>query len=172
MDFNRIETLLERYNAGETTLAEEKELRQAFQDEALAQRYPAAAQWFGYQVAAKKRRLRPAAARATQRRISGTAAPRRTLAVSWVLRIAAALLIGIAAFQWLARDPAVTGFPVAETETTVDWSKYEVTDPAEAARILSRSLRTMSGEMRSGLKTAGQEIRKVNSLTDPVAAGS
>lgn len=172
MDSKRIETLLESYYAGETTLAEEKELRQVFQNEDLADRYPDAARWFGYQVAAKKRRLAPAAARATQRRISGATAPRRTLAVHWVLRIAAALLIGIAAFQWLNHEPVVTRFPVAETQRTVDWSKYEVTDPEEAARILSKSLRTMSGGMNSGLKTAGKGIRKINRLTDPVPTGS
>ena len=176
MDSNRIDYLLERYFAGDSSLADERELRAAFQSDALAERYPKAAALFRYQAAGKTRRLAPAAARATQARTFGVAASRRTLAVIpgyyWVLRIAAALLIGIAAFHWLDRAPSVAAFPIAETTQTVDWSKYEVTDPEEAARILSRSLRQMSGGMRSGLQTAGSELRKIKRLTDPVPAGS
>ena len=61
MDSNRIDYLLERYFAGDSSLADERELRVAFQSDALTERYPKAAALFRYQAAGQTRRLAPAA---------------------------------------------------------------------------------------------------------------
>ncbi|MEL7159471.1 MAG: hypothetical protein AAFN92_01830 [Bacteroidota bacterium] len=145
--------LLERYFAGETSLAEESELRNYFLGEHVApgleQHRPLFAYW----------QARATAPKALPRRRRRTLP--RLLAVA-----AAAIALLLTANVWLPVKPAVSDFPLAETQTkTIDWSKYEVTEPEAALRILHSTLKTVSTEINRAPRAAASQLRTVaNSL--------
>ncbi|WP_420458241.1 hypothetical protein [Neolewinella sp.] len=135
MNHARATALLERYFAGNSTLAEERDLQTYFRDTAdvppeLASYAPLFAYW-------DRERQVSAPPRKVTRRLNW----QRTL-----LAVAAALLLLLAVRgTYLWQQPNLTNFPVAERQP-VDWSRYEITDRAEAARTLRAAL-TLTGEL-------------------------
>ena len=131
----RATALLERYFAGETTLAEERDLQIYFRDAAdvppeLASYAPLFAYW-------DRERQVSAPPRKATRRLNWQRA---------LLAVAAALLLLLAVRgTYLWQQPNLTTFPVAERQP-VDWGRYEITDRAEAARTLRAAL-TLTGEL-------------------------
>ncbi len=95
--------------------------------------------------------------------------PRRYL-LRGLAAAATILLLVLAVNGWQRTHlPAIGTFPMAETtgESTVDWSRYEITDPEEAARVLVKSLRTVSQEMATGKEKAAP-LRQLKLLSDPL----
>ena len=134
MNHARATALLERYFAGETTLAEERDLNHYFQREDIAPELAPYAPLFAYW---DRERQVSAPPRKGTRRLNY----QRTL-----LAVAAALLLLLAVRgTYLWQQPNLTNFPVAERQP-VDWSRYEITDRAEAARTLRAAL-TLTGEL-------------------------
>ena len=129
MNHARATVLLERYFAGNSTLAEERDLQTYFRDTAdvppeLVSYAPLFAYWD------RERQVSAPLRKVTRRRNW-----RRTL-----LAVAAALLLLLAVRgTYLWQQPSLTTFPVAERQP-VDWSRHEITDRAEAARTLRAAL--------------------------------
>lgn len=146
-------TLVERYFAGETTVAEERALATYFAGNEVAENLQQYAPLFGYwqqqrSIAAPKKKLRP-------RRLSRT-----------LLAVAAALLLLLVAnVVHRSQRPAITAFPVAERQP-VDWSQYEITDEREALEFVKTVLSKTSGEMKRGAVITVRELRGVEEILD------
>lgn len=146
--------LLERYFLCETTPEEEAQLRAYFRagdiHPDLAAYPPMFAYWDASGSITAPAGQRPAA----QRRLPG-----RWLAAA---AAAAALVFGLS--TWFNYQPELTGgFPVAAAQP-IDWSKYEVTDPEEAYRILRGALKTASTELNRAPRLTLEEIGEVRKL--------
>ncbi len=171
MNANERDELLRRYRAAETTLAEEQRLRNYFAQQPKDAGLPPEARLFGYYAAAGRGRLPTAAEARIKARLLGR--PRRYLLRG--LAVAATLLLLVLAINGWQRNhlPEIGTFPMAETinESTVDWSRYEITDPEEAARVLVKSLRTVSSEMAAG-KNKSKPLRQLKLLADPLSTAN
>ncbi len=61
--------------------------------------------------------------------------------------------------------PSLTDVPIAEAKTkTIDWSKYEVTDPEEAYIVLRNALGTASAEMNRSARITIREISEARRI--------
>ncbi|MEO0733230.1 MAG: hypothetical protein AAFZ52_10375 [Bacteroidota bacterium] len=144
--------LLERYFAGETSLAEERDLRAYF---------------LGDQVAPELEEHRPLFAYWQVRTEVPAALPRRRRLPRLLAATAAAIALLLTANVWLPVQPPIDSSPmVAEAQPkTIDWSQYEVTEPEAALRILRSTLKTASTELNRAPRAAAAQLRTVaNSL--------
>ncbi len=155
MTHARATALLERYFAGETTLAEERDLQTYFRNPAdvppeLASYAPLFAYW-------DQERQVSAPPRKVTRRLNW----QRTL-----LAVAAALLLLLAVRgTYLWQQPDLTTFPVAERQP-VDWSRHEITDERAAIRFLKTVLETTSDKLNEGPTITVRELREVRDILD------
>ncbi len=157
MDNQVTRQLLDKYFEGETSLQEERQLRQAFQQEGLPEDLQPFQPLFRYLQHEQQdaglsegfeerllQQLEPEPPSATVRRMQ----PYR-----WVLRIAAAVLLALGVYgvcQLTAEEkPAVAG---------IDWSKYEVQEPEEAFRLTQAALLKASSELNQGTSVAAKEF--------------
>ncbi|MFK8165449.1 MAG: hypothetical protein AB8H12_23585 [Lewinella sp.] len=155
MTHTTAKTLLDRYFLGETTLEEEEQLREYFRagdiHPDLAPYPPLFSYWeqAGEIVAPKVKRT------AVRRRLSG-----RSLATA-----AAAVAMLFCLHTWFNMPPdVVPSGPIAEANEPIDWSKYEVTDPEEAYRILRGALKTASSEINRGPEITIRELGEVRKM--------
>jgi len=148
IDHTTAEKLLHRYFDGETSLAEETELRAYFRAGGVRADLAALDPMFGYWE--EQREIK---APATLKPI----ARQRRPPVRWLMATAAAVLLLLTANGWLQRPPDITEFQIAEKKE-IDWSQYEVTDPEEAYRILRGALKTASTEMNRGTRITVREL--------------
>lgn len=148
MDHSTAEQLLHRYFEGNTTLEEEARLRDYFRRDDVHPDLKAYNPMFAYWEEA---------AQITAPLVVKKEAVRRRLPVRWLTTVAAACLLLFAASQWLEPDPELTdsSSPVA---TTIDWSKYEVTDPEEAYLVLRGALKTASTELNRAPRITIREL--------------
>jgi hypothetical protein len=152
MTHKTAKTLLDRYFLGETSLEEEQQLREYFRDgdihPELAAYPPLFSYWeqAGEIVAPKVKR----------------SAVRRRLSVRWLTAAAAAAVLLLSLNTWFA--PIDSGKPVIVAEAEIDWSKYEVTDPEEAVRILHGALKTASTEINRGPKITIKGLGEVRRM--------
>lgn len=151
MTHSEAEILLHRYFEGTTTLEEETRLREYFRagdvHPDLAELDPLFAYW-----AEAANVMAPPVKKA---------AIRRRLPLRWLSAVAAAVLLLFAAGNWFNQQPDLTNFPIAQAETetrAIDWSKYEVTDPEEAYKVLRNALGTASAEMNRSARITVKEI--------------
>ncbi|WP_020566892.1 hypothetical protein [Neolewinella persica] len=153
MTHTTAKTLLDRYFLGETTLEEEEQLRAYFRagdiHPDLAPYPPLFSYWeqAGEIVAPKVRRP------AIQRR----------LPVRWLAAVAAAVVMLLCLHTWFNQQPDLSSFPIAEAQP-IDWSKYEVTDPEEAYRLLRGALKTASSEINRGPEITIRELGEVRRM--------
>jgi hypothetical protein len=153
MTHSEAEILLHSYFEGTTSLEEETRLREYFRAgnvrADLAELDPLFAYW-------------DEAANIVAPPVKKTA-KRRRLPLRWLSAAAAAVLLLFAAGNWFNQQPGLTDFPIAQavSETkakTIDWSKYEVTDPEEAYKVLRNALGTASAEMNRSARITVKEI--------------
>lgn len=155
MTHKTAKTLLDRYFLGETSLEEEQQLREYFRDgdihPELAAYPPLFSYWeqAGEIVAPKVKR----------------SAVRRRLSVRWLTAAAAAVVLLLSLNTWFFA-PTDSGNPdiVAADAQPIDWSKYEVTDPEEAVRILHGALKTASTEINRGPKITIKGLGEVRRM--------
>ncbi|MCP9236900.1 hypothetical protein [Lewinella sp. JB7] len=151
MNHQRARALIERYFAGETSLAEERELRAYFGSDHVDPELRKYVPLFGYWK--RERSITASHPKRSPRRL-----PQLLLAV------AAALLL-LVVVRNIRPAPTVTAFPVAERQP-VDWSRYEVTDEREALRILRGVLKTTAEKMQQGPAITLRELREVEDILD------
>ena len=155
MTHSEAEILLHRYFEGTTSLNEEMNLREYFRagdvHSDLAELNPMFAYW---DKAAKV--MAPPVKRT---------AMRRRMPLRWFSTAAAAILLLFAAGTWFNDLPSLTDVPIAEAKTkTIDWSKYEVTDPEEAYIVLRNALGTASAEMNRSARITIREISEARRI--------
>lgn len=149
MTHSEAEILLHRYFEGTTSLDEVTRLREYFRagdvHPDLAELDPLFAYWDeAANIVAPPVKKAPV---------------RRRLPLRWLSAAAAAVLLLFAAGTWLNQQPSLTDFPIAAVEAkTIDWSKYEVTDPEEAYKVLRSALGTASAEMNRSARITVKEI--------------
>ncbi len=149
MKHSEAEILLHRYFEGETSLDEEMRLREYFRAgdvrPDLAELDPLFAYW-------------DEAASIVAPPVK-KAAVRRRLPVRWLSAAAAAVLLLFVAGNWFSQQSDLTEPSIAQAEAeTIDWSKYEVTDPKEAYKVLRTALGTASAEMNRSARITVKEI--------------
>lgn len=151
-----IRDLLDKYFEGETSLQEEAQLRQAFQQEELPADLLPYRPLFCYFQAAQSPKLGADFDERLLDQLSAkpepTARVRRMPLRQWAARAAA--IAAIAFMAWWMYLPAEQSQEIAAT----DWSKYEVQDPAEAFRITKSALITASTELNQGTKKATDDL--------------
>lgn len=164
MNQQTAELLLERYFAGETTLAEEHELRAYFQAGDVHPEHAPYRDLFAYWRAAA--RVEPRTPSVVISR--GAMPPRRQPVLRWMAAAAAAAALLLAGNSWFGARPGLTNFPIAEqqTPTTVDWSRYEVTDQREAFLVLRAALKTASTNLSEGPRITIQELKALDAILD------
>ena len=85
-------------------------------------------------------------------------------------RYAAAIAAVISVFVFLPRllssnsTATADGFPLVEA---VDWSRYELTDPTEAKRVLKQSLGQIA-EPLNRVTRAGKSLQSIQLLNNPL----
>lgn len=149
MTHSEAEILLHRYFEGTTSLNEEARLREYFRAGDVRPDLAELDPMFAYWDAAAKVTAPPAKRTAFRRRMP----------LRWLFAAAAAVLLFFAAGNWFNQQPGLTDFPIAAAETkTIDWSKYEVTDPEEAYKVLRNALGTASAELNRSARITVKEI--------------
>ena len=150
MDYQTIKKLLNRYWEGETTLAEEQQLRTYFnRPEGYDPRFGADAPWFLYtQVAAKQQSQRPVLL--AQRRPSYQI-------LRWAVAASIALLLawGLSRYQG-----APTEVPMVAEQSMQDTYK----DPQAAYEATKAALKRLSRGLNKGVKTTSQELKNMPKL--------
>ena len=153
-----INALLDRYFEGETTLTEEQQLRDYFTATTVPAELAHFAPMFRVYAEAREARTSDDFESRLMERLQAEVAPRpvakvRRLGRTWQ-RIAAAVLLLAASLygihqcnQWSAQTATVPTYNGPVASATIDWSKYEVTDEAEALRITRAALGITSKQL-------------------------
>jgi len=153
MTHTTAKTLLDRYFLGETSLEEEQQLRAYFRDGDIHPELAAYPPLFSYWEQASEIVAPKVQRPAIQRR----------LPVRWLSAAAAAVVLMFSINTWFDPPTDVTASTIPEAQP-IDWSKYEVTDPEEAYRILRGALKTASSEINRGPKITIQELGEVSRM--------
>lgn len=157
MEYQQIRTLLDRYFEGETTLADERLLREYFSGVEIDNRLREYAPLFQVLVQEKQRRLDGRKAEEMRPRPMASSTLRIRYR-QWIARAAAVLLV--VATLWWVYSPAPSEVQTAE----VDWSKYEITDEAEALRITQGALFQVSRSLNDGAKAAAGQVDRIQEI--------
>ena len=163
MDYKVMERLLDKYFEGETSLKDESRLREFFQREEVPESMQLYQPLFRHLSQEQKPKLGADFDRKLLQRLEGAqpqAKVRRLTARSWVLRIAAVLVIGIGLWWAYTAQKALQ----KPQQAGIDWSKYEVQSPEDAFRLTSTALLKASSELNQGASTAAHEMDKLKKV--------
>ena len=189
MNHERLQHLVARYDAAESTLAEEQELRALLRASDLPKAYlPYRALFGATQVLAKaqptmyragpwdqpaKLNGQPAKVVPLARKTSDTLqrpAPRtRRTARMRTLRLvslaaAAVVLVALAVSLLRHADTAAPEAQPIASAQTIDWSKYEVTDVDEAKRITAAALGTVTRNIDQSGRITSREVGRMHPI--------
>lgn len=156
MEYQQIRTLLDRYFEGETTLADERLLREYFSEPEIDERLQKYAPLF--QVLVQEKQIRLDERKAEELRPQSITPTLRIHYRQWMARAAAVLLV--LATLWWFYSPA----PVEVQTAEVDWSKYEITDEEEALRITQGALFQVSRSLNDGAKAAAGQVDRIQEI--------
>jgi len=153
MDYNHISKLLERYFEGETTLEEEKQLRQYFVEGPVAEQHQPYQDLFCFFVSGQEYGYQSETVPLSDVVSEKVPVNRRFRIQPVFWRAAAIAAIAMSAW-WL--------YPETETDVTaIDWSQYEPATPEEAFSTTSRALKSASVKLNYGAKKAAQKVSEV-----------
>lgn len=157
IDQGNAQKLLDRYFKGESSLAEEQELRAYFASGDIDPAHQAFSPLFAYWAEAGTVTAPPARAIVTKPRLRS---------FRWILSAAAAVLLLVLANAWCNQQPELTDFPIAEaaTPTTIDWSKYEVSADEDGYRALRGALKTASTALNDTPRAVVRELDKMGAV--------
>ncbi|WP_353485208.1 hypothetical protein [Haliscomenobacter sp.] len=169
MNQTQIQSLLDKYFAGESSLQEEAQLRQLLQEENLPESFKAYQSWFQFLDQELEVGLDDDFEAKIMREIEqqpGEAKPKiRRLQVSWLLRIAAVFVLVAGGLWWMLRSNSVDKPLVAEAETKViDWSKYEPKTPEEAYEITRKAFHRVANGLNEGTEIASEGLGKMEEM--------
>lgn len=156
-DRSYMERILDRYFAGESTLAEEQELRAYFEREDIPaewEKYRALFQYFKASKAVQSQRNFEVAVRRSRRSFRGW----------WAYAAAIALLLSVA---YYLLPPSVPDAPPL-VASTINWEQFEPASEAEAAKILHGALKKTANALQDGFRVAAEEVRQVEAIVKPL----
>lgn len=156
-----LDQLLDRYFAGQTSLAEEAELREQLSRPDLPEAYRAYVSLFSVWQDKKGEGLDEAFfasfEQALQQEIkqpSASGKPVRLRPVFWLRSAAAVLLLAMAGYWlWYQQTPPAND--------TINWAQYEPDTPEEAFRIYRSAMQKLSGDLREGSVRAAQKVDRL-----------
>jgi hypothetical protein len=154
MDLNKIDALLERYWAGETSLEEEEQLRDYFRRDGVPETYRETANLFRYFDTQKKKSVDDAGFDAAV--LAKTGVPKRGKMIklfSNSMRIAAGVAVLMLAVWFVRREVRETTPP--EIVDTYDDPKLALEETKKALLMISKSF-----------GRAEQETKKINLLNE------
>ncbi|HMQ49940.1 MAG TPA: hypothetical protein PKA00_21065 [Saprospiraceae bacterium] len=169
MDNKRINTLIDRYFEGETSLQEEAQLRRYFsQDEVPAEleKYQTLFQYFSGEAQAElgqdfdERLFQQIEALDKKQPISAQAKIRSLH--FYLVRVAAVVVLALGVW-WTVQHHLPKA--AAEETAAVDWSKYEVKDPQQAFKLTAAALHKASAELNQGANMAAKEVDNLKEIT-------
>ena len=141
MEFNKIEDILEKYFQGETSIAEEKELKDYFSSPNVAQHLEQYKPMFGYFSQVKEQKSTQEIPLKTNKRN-----------VAWLsIAASAVVLLGIGTYFYVSKKNAAPA--VAQTEL----GTYD--DPEEALAATQKALALLSNNVNVGIGSV-QYIRQ------------
>ncbi|MEN2414821.1 hypothetical protein [Flavobacterium mesophilum] len=135
MELDRIENILEKYFQGETTIAEEKELKEYFSSPNVAQHLEQYQPMFGYFSQVKQQRSTQEIPLQTKKRN-----------VAWLsIAASAVVLLGIGAYYFAGEKTAASAVAQSELGT------YD--DPEEALKATQKALALLSTHVNVGIES-------------------
>lgn len=162
-----IKVLIEKYFAGESSLQEEKVLKDYFNAGDIAAEFAEYASIFQHFEIEKENVLSDDFDAKLFAKIGELEevipkkqeAKRFFLPIRQLSRIAAVVAIGLA--MWFMYPTTEdTSPPVTAEAKTIDWSKYEVKTAEEALRVTQLAFSRVSNEMQGGAKKVAKNISK------------
>ncbi|HKK77385.1 MAG TPA: hypothetical protein VJ953_20065 [Saprospiraceae bacterium] len=160
MEDKKLNQLLERYFAGESSLEEENQLRTLLQSRDLPEK------WLPYQAIFQGLEQEAAITLPSDiekeilAQIESETAP-RIRQITWkpLLRYAAAVAVLLIAITWWTNS-------LSEPETTagIDWSKYEPETPEEAAKVYRDAILKLSTALNNGANSAAKNVKRVETV--------
>lgn len=169
MKQTQIQSLLDKYFEGESSLQEEAQLRQLLQEDNLPEAFKAYQNLFKFLDQELEIGLDGDFETRIMREIEQQhleAQPKiRRLQVSWLLRIAAVFVLVAAGLWWMLRSNSIEKPIVAEAETKViDWSKYEPKTPEEAYQITRKAFHRVANGLNEGTEIASEGLGKMEEM--------
>jgi hypothetical protein len=161
MDFNNMEELLKKYWNCETTLEEEKQLREFFAGNNIPDQWKETAAMFRYFDAVKKKSINDLAFDGqVLRNVNATKESKVRRLVYNAMRIAAGLAVVIAA-TWFIRTEIRSSMP-QEVVDTYDDPKMAFEETKKALLIISKSFGTAEAQTRkiNMFNEAQEEIQR------------
>lgn len=170
MNNSQIAKLLDRYFAGETTLQEEKQLKDYFSFSEVHPDFEEYTTLFRFFNESASEKLSDDFDAKLMERINlennlpKTIEPKKKearifgLNLKTISRIAAAIVFIVAAWFFYEKPVPVTQ-PIA-SEEAIDWSKYEVKTPEQALEVTKMALTKTSLEMNAGAGMVAKEMSK------------
>ena len=163
MDFNTIKALIEKYFAGESSLAEEEQIRNYFLQDEVADELRQYQPLFTFFQAEKKQTTSPAFdAQLQQRTQRGRQA--RLRVIRRLSAAAAVIVMLLAAWLLYPETAGPTDGPIAKAP--IDWSKYEPKTEEEALEVTRGALLRTSAAMYKGLTQAAAEVESVKKIME------
>ena len=134
MELDKIEIILEKYFDGETSIAEEKELKDYFTSSNVAQHLEQYQPLFGYFSQAKQEQYKAVVPLKTEKRIIA----------SWIsIAAAVVVLLGVGTFTFM-------NYNVKKSQ---DYGTYD--DPEVAFRETQKALALISEHVNTGIESVG-----------------
>lgn len=156
---SNIKELLEKYFEGETSVAEERQLKTYFNNGKVAEEFLPYQDLFQYFKVAKQVSFQGETASLEGVKVR-TLTPRNKV-LTW-LSIAAsiALVIGL----WFYYPSSQEDAKVAE----IDWSQYEPDDPEEALEYTIAAMKLLSSKLNGGAKKAAKELDRIADIEEVI----
>lgn len=151
-----IDQLLERYFEGNTSLAEEQQLRNYFNGEEVAEDLRSYQPLFQYFAQAKQTQLPSQFEQELEVVLNRPAKRRFMRRMIQMGSVAASVMLVIGSYFWYNTSGIE---PVAEQQ--IQWEQYEIQDPDLALKETKRALKLLSKQLNSGTKKVAKSVDKV-----------
>ena len=167
MDYKHIEILLEKYWQGATSLEEEKQLREYFNQDSVhhsLKTYQNLFRFFEQEAQLGSSRDFEALLLEENPKTAESPEPPvvRLRSLRKWMQIAASIALVLAVY-WLWPSDSVT-----PQKQAINWSKYEIKEEKEALQFVTQTLQLTSRKLNKGTQTAADGISRVKSATDRV----
>ena len=162
-DHQHIQNLLDNYFEGQTSIADEQQLQQFFQQKNIPEPFQPYAGWFQFVTAEQAQSIGPDFLPQLRQQIAVEEIPRaatKVLRLPPVIQRIAAITIGIGLITWLWSSK-VHKPPTAKA---IDWSQYEPETPAEAMAIYQKTMMKVSVHLNQGVTKASSKLQKIEDL--------
>ena len=163
---NIITELTEQYFAGETSLEDEKTLREYYTGENIAPALQKYQPWFAFLDSEKAETTSANFADKVLTEIKGKSSQLRVVSPrnTWLRAVAAGVVLLIGAWMFFPKTGEIDGTQPMAAADQIDWSKYEITEES-APEEVEEAMRLLAKAFSKGTKKAGKDLHKVGQAT-------